>query len=132
MTSWCDEPLGWAVVSLRAVSTTEAPSFRFEHTFADALPELCMSWEPAKVSAARLLVLNEALAAELGLDSQALASPTGVDMLVGNVVPDGARPVAQAYAGHQFGGWSPRLGDGRALLLGEVTDRNGERRDLLL
>ncbi len=46
-------------------------------------------------------------------------------MLAGNAVPDGTTPVAQAYAGHQFGGYSPRLGDGRALLLGEVIDRTG-------
>ena len=56
----------------------------------------------------------------------------GVAVLAGNAVPDGASPVAQAYAGHQFGGYSPRLGDGRALLLGEVLDMHGRRRDLHL
>src|SRR5690606_16871600 len=80
----------------------------------------------------RLLVLNEDLAEEIGFDPDALRSADGVAMLVGNAVPDGTTPVAQAYAGHQFGGYSPRLGDGRALLLGEVIDRKGRRRDLHL
>jgi len=77
-------------------------------------------------------VLNEELAAELGVDEDALRAPEGVAVLVGNAVPEGASPVAQAYAGHQFGGFSPRLGDGRALLLGEVLDVHGRRRDLHL
>src|SRR4029078_12275792 len=59
-------------------------------------------------------------------------APDGVRLLVGNRVPAGAEPVAQAYAGHQFGGYSPRLGDGRALLLGELVDTRGQRRDLQL
>ena len=68
----------------------------------------------------RLLIHNEALAVELGVEE------LGVDVFAGrNAVPDGATPVAQVYAGHQFGGYSPRLGDGRALLLGEVVDRRG-------
>jgi uncharacterized protein YdiU (UPF0061 family) len=76
--------------------------------------------------------LNEGLAEGLGVDAAALGSVGGIDVLVGKVVPDGASPVAQAYAGHQFGGYSPVLGDGRALLLGEVLDRDGARRDLHL
>src|SRR4051794_12613732 len=79
-----------------------------------------------------LLVLNEPLAAELGLDPASLRSPEGARLLVGNDLPRGASPVAQAYAGHQFGWYSPRLGDGRALLLGEVVDVNGRLRDLHL
>jgi uncharacterized protein YdiU (UPF0061 family) len=79
-----------------------------------------------------LLVLNEELATELGVDAAALRTPEGVAVLVGNTTPDGATPVAQAYAGHQFGGYSPLLGDGRALLLGEVRDVHGVRRDLHL
>jgi uncharacterized protein YdiU (UPF0061 family) len=72
------------------------------------------------------------LAIELGLDPAALRSPAGIQLLVGTNLPDGASPVAQAYAGHQFGGYSPRLGDGRALLLGELTDTDGRLRDLHL
>ena len=100
--------------------------------FARELPELALPWQAQEVPDPRLLVLNEQLAAELGLDAAALRSPQGLRLLVGNHVPDGAVPVAQAYAGHQFGGYSPRLGDGRALLLGELVDARGELRDLHL
>ncbi|MDF0595141.1 protein adenylyltransferase SelO [Psychromarinibacter halotolerans] len=87
---------------------------------------------PTPVSEPGLIQVNDALAAELGLDPQALRSPEGVAALAGNAVPDGADPLAQVYAGHQFGGWNPQLGDGRAILLGEVIDTNGVRRDLQL
>jgi uncharacterized protein YdiU (UPF0061 family) len=68
----------------------------------------------------------------LGLDPDDLASPEGVEVLAGNRVPEGAEPLAMAYAGHQFGHFVPQLGDGRALLLGEVVDRDGVRRDVHL
>ena len=100
--------------------------------FARELPEMAVSWRAEEAPAPRLLVLNEPLATELGLDPAALRSPEGVRLLVGNLVPDGAAPVAQGYAGHQFGGFVPRLGDGRALLLGELVDAEGRRRDLHL
>jgi uncharacterized protein YdiU (UPF0061 family) len=79
-----------------------------------------------------LLRFNEALAEELGLDAAELNSVRGARILSGNEVPEGAQPIAQAYAGHQFGGFSPQLGDGRAILLGEVIDRQGRRRDIAL
>jgi len=79
-----------------------------------------------------LLVLNEPLAANLGLDASWLRSADGLRFLVGNLLPSGAAPVAQAYAGHQFGNFVPRLGDGRALLLGELRDDNGRVHDLHL
>lgn len=100
--------------------------------FARELPELAIPWQAEEFPDARLLVLNEPLAAELGLDPDILRSPDGVRILTGNLVPEGATPVAQGYAGHQFGGYSPRLGDGRALLLGEVTDTAGRLRDIHL
>ncbi len=103
-----------------------------DSTYVRDLEGLYVPWRASPAPEPRLLALNEALAAELGLDAQALRAPEGVDLLVGNVVPEGATPVAQAYAGHQFGGYSPRLGDGRALLLGEVLDVHGRRRDLHL
>jgi uncharacterized protein YdiU (UPF0061 family) len=113
--------------------TVAAPSiFRFDNTFAHDLPELHQPWQAATAPEPRLLALDEELAAELGADPRVLRSDEGVAVLVGNVVPEGAEPVAQAYAGHQFGGYSPRLGDGRALLVGEVIDRDGRRRDLHL
>jgi len=100
--------------------------------FASALPEMAVPWQAAQAPDPRLLVLNERLASELGLDATALSGAEGLRLLVGNLVPDGATPVAQAYAGHQFGGYAPRLGDGRALLLGELVDRDGHLRDLHL
>ncbi len=87
---------------------------------------------PTPVRAPALIALNEGLAQELGLDPDALRSDDGIAALAGNAVPAGADPLAQVYAGHQFGGWSPQLGDGRALLLGELIDRNGLRWDLQL
>jgi serine/tyrosine/threonine adenylyltransferase len=112
------------------VAATEI--FAFDNTFARDFVALHEPWSAAVVPAPELLVLNEQLAGELGVDVDALRSPRGVAALVGNEVPEGAEPVAQAYAGHQFGGYSPRLGDGRALLLGEVIDVRGQRRDLHL
>ncbi|PWJ24675.1 uncharacterized protein YdiU (UPF0061 family) [Branchiibius hedensis] len=103
-----------------------------EHRFADTLPELSLDWQAATVSAPTALALDEDLAAELGLDPDWLRSPAGLRFLVGNELPDGARPVAQGYAGHQFGGYSPRLGDGRALLLGEIAAPDGTLRDVHL
>jgi serine/tyrosine/threonine adenylyltransferase len=114
------------------VSVAPAPTVSFDDRFARELPEMAVPWQADEVPDPQLLVLNDALATELGLDPDALRSPEGVRLLVGNAVPDGAKPVAQAYAGHQFGGFVPRLGDGRALLLGELTDVEGRLRDLHL
>jgi uncharacterized protein YdiU (UPF0061 family) len=85
---------------------------------------------PTPVAAPRLLRFNEKLASELGLSM--LMGPDGVELLGGNRVSDGLDPIAMAYAGHQFGNWVPSLGDGRAVLLGEVVDRDGVRRDVQL
>ena len=87
---------------------------------------------PTRVAAPRLIRVNTALAEHLGLDAQWLASDEGVESLAGNRVPEGADAIATAYAGHQFGGFVPQLGDGRAILLGEVVDRGGVRRDIQL
>jgi uncharacterized protein YdiU (UPF0061 family) len=106
--------------------------FGFDNSFVRELDGLYEPWQAAPVPAPRLLVLNEQLAAELGVVPDALSAPEGVAVLAGNALPDGASPVAQAYSGHQFGGFSPRLGDGRALLVGEVLDVHGRRRDLHL
>jgi uncharacterized protein YdiU (UPF0061 family) len=106
--------------------------FGFDNTFVRELAGLYEPWRAEQAPDPQLLVLNAGLAAELGVEADALRDPDGIAMLVGNSVPRGAEPVAQAYAGHQFGGFSPRLGDGRALLLGEVVDVHGRRRDLHL
>jgi uncharacterized protein YdiU (UPF0061 family) len=87
---------------------------------------------PVAVARPALVKLNQTLAAELGLDRDWLGSPDGISMLAGNAVPDGAEPLAMAYAGHQFGGFVPQLGDGRAILLGEILDPRGERFDIQL
>ncbi|MGV0066337.1 protein adenylyltransferase SelO [Mycobacterium colombiense] len=96
------------------------------------LPEMAVRWQAETFPELQLLVLNEPLAESLGLDAAWLRGPDGLRFLVGSSVPDGATPVAQAYAGHQFGGFVPRLGDGRALLLGELVDADGRLRDIHL
>ena len=100
--------------------------------FVSELPELAITWHAEAAPEPQLLALNEPLAAELGFDPDWLRTPDGLSLLVGTTVPAGATPAAQAYAGHQFGGYVPRLGDGRALLLGEIVDSAGRIRDLHL
>jgi uncharacterized protein YdiU (UPF0061 family) len=114
------------------MSVASPPQFAFDNSFVRDLEGLYEPWQAAHVPQPRLLTLNADLAAELGIDAEALRTPDGVALLAGNSTPDGAAPVAQAYAGHQFGNFVPRLGDGRALLLGEVLDVHGHRRDLHL
>jgi uncharacterized protein YdiU (UPF0061 family) len=103
----------------------------FEHTYAALPAEFHTPVEPAAVPEPRLLAFNEPLAAELGLDVAALRL-VAHQVFSGALLPDDARPISMAYAGHQFGHFVPALGDGRALLLGELRDRNGELRDLQL
>ncbi|SDQ50200.1 protein adenylyltransferase SelO [Leucobacter chromiiresistens] len=103
-----------------------------EHDFASRLPELAVPWRAFRPEEPRTLAWNDALAAELGIDADRLPEPLRARFLLGNALPQGSAPVAQAYAGHQFGGYSPRLGDGRALLLGELRDPSGRLRDLHL
>ena len=87
---------------------------------------------PTPVAAPGPIRVNAALADTLGFDAAWLASPEGTEVLAGNRLPEGADPMAAVYAGHQFGGWAPQLGDGRAILLGEVIGRNGVRYDVQL
>ncbi|TXH57944.1 MAG: hypothetical protein E6Q93_11295, partial [Burkholderiaceae bacterium] len=100
-------------------------AFGFDHSYARELPGASVAWKPAPVPAPRLLFLNDALARELGLDPVALRADDAAAIFAGNALPSDAQPIAQAYAGHQFGGFSPQLGDGRALMLGEVVVRDG-------
>jgi serine/tyrosine/threonine adenylyltransferase len=110
--------------------TPAAATFAFDNSFARELQGFYVSRQPALAQAPRLIFLNDSLVEELGLDLTSLDSAAKAALFAGNTLPDGAEPLAQAYAGHQFGGFSPQLGDGRALLLGEVIDRNGHRRDI--
>ena len=114
------------------MTTRVIPKLLLDDSFARVLPELCMSWRAATAPGPSLLAFDDGLADELGLAPEELRSPAGVDLLVGNSVAEGSDPVALAYAGHQFGGYSPRLGDGRALLLGEIVDPGHRRWDLHL
>jgi len=114
------------------VNNSAAREFSFDNTYARELEGFYVSWHAAQVAEPRLVKFNCELAEELGLDAAALDSPEGARIFSGNVTPDGAAPLAQVYAGHQFGGFAPQLGDGRALLLGEVIDRHGRRRDIQL
>ena len=104
----------------------------FENTYTK-LPSACFEHViPTPVKAPALITLNETLAIELGLDPKWLASDEGLSMLSGNTVMEGSETLAMAYAGHQFGNWVPQLGDGRAILLGEVLDDNNQRHDIQL
>ena len=103
----------------------------FDNSWVRDLPGTFLSVQPAPAPAPRLLALNREVAGLLGLDPDALEAE-GAELFSGNRLPDGADPVAQAYAGHQFGGFSPQLGDGRALLMGEVVGPDGRRWDIHL
>ncbi len=106
--------------------------FPFDNTYARLPERFFTRTAPTPVVGPRLIKLNQSLAQHLGLDPDRLAGAEGVEVLAGNRIPPGAEPIAAAYAGHQFGGFVPQLGDGRAVLLGEVLDQGGVRRDVQL
>ena len=108
------------------------PKFGFDNTFARLSERFYTRLPPTPVSEPTLIKLNSKLAINLGLDPQALQTNSGVGMLSGNYLPQGSEPLAMVYAGHQFGGWVPQLGDGRAILLGEVLSKDGRRQDIQL
>ena len=116
------------------MTTVETPldSFGFDNTYASQLEGFYAPWQAVAVADPQLLRLNHDLAHALGLDPSRLDGSAGAAIFSGNVAPPDAAPIAQAYAGHQFGGFSPQLGDGRALLLGEIVDPHGARFDIAL
>ncbi len=114
-----------------AIDAAIRPAIPFDNSYVLLPPNFYARVEPTPVAAPHLVKLNHALCDELGLDAAALEA-TGAEIFSGNLIPDGADPVAMGYAGHQFGQFVPQLGDGRAILLGEVIDRNGKRRDIQL
>jgi uncharacterized protein YdiU (UPF0061 family) len=106
--------------------------FAFENTYARLPERFYARLNPTPVAAPRLVKVNSELARALGIDPGELASDHGVEILAGNRVANGSEPLAEAYAGHQFGYFVPQLGDGRANLLGEVVGRDGLRYDIQL
>lgn len=100
----------------------------FDNSYARLPEHMFSDQEPVPVREPSLIIVNEDLANELGIDPAAITA----DVAAGNVVPDGAQPISQLYAGHQFGNWNPQLGDGRAVLLGEVITQTGKRFDIQL
>ncbi|MDZ7749102.1 MAG: YdiU family protein [Halofilum sp. (in: g-proteobacteria)] len=117
---------------MTATETASAAPLALDNTYARLPEQFYERVAPTPVPKPRLLRINRPLAQHLGLDPDALAADEGVEILAGNRVPDGAEPLAMAYAGHQFGNFVPSLGDGRAVLLGEIVDRDGVRRDVQL
>ncbi|MCB2109748.1 MAG: YdiU family protein [Defluviimonas sp.] len=111
---------------------TELASFPFDNSFAREMEGFYVRWQGARVPRPEVLRLNRDLAAALGFEPSALAGAEGAAVLSGAQAPEGALPLAMVYAGHQFGGFSPQLGDGRALLVGEIVDPRGRRSDLHL
>lgn len=107
-------------------------SIPFDNSYAQELVGLYVPWQGQEWPDPQPLIINATLARELGLAAEDLHSPEGVGLLTGHALPEAARPLAQAYAGHQFGGFSPQLGDGRAILIGELVDPAGLRWDLHL
>src|SRR6202043_3865930 len=106
--------------------------FAFDNSYARLPDRFFARLPPTPVAGPRLVRLNNKLAWHLGLDPGKLAAPEGVEVLAGNRVPERGEPLAMAYAGHQFGTFVPQLGDGRAILLGELKGRDGVLRDLQL
>ena len=107
-------------------------TFPFDNSYARLPERFYAKVAPSSATTPKLIRLNRALATDLGLDPDWLASAEGVDALTGKRIAEGSEPIAMAYAGHQFGGFVPQLGDGRAILLGEIVDRVGVRRDIHL
>ena len=111
---------------------TPGPIAVFSNSYARLPEHFFARLTPTPVAKPHLIKFNDSLASELGVNTQGLDPGRLAAMFAGNVTPSGAEPIAMVYAGHQFGNFVPQLGDGRAILLGEVLDRNGERRDVQL
>ncbi len=107
-------------------------AFAFDNSYARLPQRFYAATQPSPASAPRLVALNSPLATEMGLDLSGLSPEALAEIFSGNRLPEGAMPIATAYAGHQFGGFSPQLGDGRAVLLGEVVTPDGRRLDIQL
>ena len=111
--------------------TAKQPGWRFDNSYARLPESFFTSVPPTAVHSPKIVMINESLAGSLGLDVEALQNEEGLAVLSGNRIPEGAAPLAQAYAGHQFGHLN-MLGDGRALLIGEHITPSGQRVDIQL
>jgi len=107
-------------------------TLRFDNSYLQLPGRFYTELEPTPVSSPGPIRVNCALAQKLGIEAAWLESNEGTEVLAGNRLPDGAEPIAMVYAGHQFGGWVPQLGDGRAILLGEVIGSDSVRYDIQL
>jgi uncharacterized protein YdiU (UPF0061 family) len=107
-------------------------TLHFDNSYLQLPDRFYTKLAPTPVSSPGPIRVNRELAQSLGIDAEWLVSQEGTEVLAGNRLPEGAEPIATVYAGHQFGGWSPQLGDGRAILLGEVIGRDGLRYDIQL
>ena len=125
-------PLTDLIEKAATVERLGRPIAVFSNSYARLPERFFARLAPTPAPKPRLIKFNELLASELGVDAQGLEPDELAEMFAGNITPPGAEPIAMAYAGHQFGHFVPQLGDGRAILLGEVLDRNGERRDVQL
>jgi len=114
------------------VTETAPHLFEFDNTYAQLPERFAARLNPKPVKTPGWIALNQSLAEALGLDAAKLKTPEGLAVFAGNALPEGANPLAMVYAGQQFGQWNPQLGDGRALLLGEVVDPSGRRFDIQL
>lgn len=113
-------------------TSADAITINFDNSYTALAPEFYQRQRPTPVSKPQIITLNDALAEKLGLKAEVLRSEAGANFLSGNTIAEGSDPIAMAYAGHQFGGWVSQLGDGRALLIGEVIDQSGVRQDIQL
>src|SRR3954470_25049876 len=117
------------VIRTTSVADPETVGWRFDNTYARLPDDLFVPSTPARVREPRVSILNHRLADELGLDLGALSPEDAAALFAGQVLPDGATPIAQAYAGHQYGHFT-MLGDGRAILLGEHRTPRGQLVDI--
>ncbi|MFT3930856.1 MAG: YdiU family protein [Spongiibacteraceae bacterium] len=104
----------------------------FDNSYARLPAHFFSRQSPTPVASPAMIRTNAALAQQLGIDPTWLASADAVGVFSGNQIAEGSEPIATVYAGHQFGGWNPQLGDGRAILLGEIIGRDGRRYDIQL
>ena len=112
--------------------SNQSLKFTFDNSYVKLPDHFYCKLNPTPVKEPKLIKINDHLAVQLGMDPKWLGSKKGIEVLSGNVIFSGSEPIAMAYAGHQFGYWVPQLGDGRAIMLGEVLDKNNNRYDVQL